>query len=170
MFLEYIKQALKSAKYHEDKAFFFAHPNVNQYDKVVIHLRAYFWELWSVCDYILQLVNSKTLNLQPELVRRDFFRELKKKKPDYKYLSILEEIQSNERLIRVKDIRDHAHKWQVDPYLVEYNGDVVNIVAINNLNRRDRRLPKQINIDRNDLWFMKKTVDDLSQKGFFKSM
>ena len=82
----------------------------------------------------------------------------------------MEEIKSNERLIRVKDIRDHAHKWQVDPYLVEYNGDVVNIVAINNLNRRDRRLPKQINIDRNDLWFMKKTVDDLSQKGFFKSM
>lgn len=168
MYLKYIRQALNNAKYHEDKAFSFAHPKINQYDKVVIHLRAYFWELWSVWDYILQVVNSKTLNLGPERVRRDFLEVLKKKQPKYNYLSTLEKIQNNERLIRIRDLRDHTHKWLVDPNLIDYSGDIVNVIAIGNLDGRDKKLQRQINIDRNDLWFMENSIKILSKEGFFE--
>lgn len=168
MYLKFIDQALKGAKYHEAQAFFFAHPKENKYDFVTYHLRAYFWELWSVWDYVLQLANSKTLNLEPEKVRRDFLKKLIVEQPKYVHLSKLKSIQENEQLIRIRKLRDHAHKWQVDPYLVEYNGDVVNVIALNNLDGKNKKLPKQINIDRNDLWFMKKAKSDLSMEGFFK--
>lgn len=166
MYFTYIQRALKAAKYHEDRAFSFAHPEVNKYDEVVFHLRAYFWELWSVWDYILQLANSETLRLDPEDVRRKFLKKLKAEQPNYKYLTTLEKIQSNERLLRIKSLRDHAHKWQIDPYLIEYNENSVSVIALNNLDSKNRKLARQINIDKNDLGFMVAVVRTLTEKGF----
>jgi len=168
MYPRYIQQALEGAKYHENLAFSFAHPRMHKYNQSAFHLRAYFWELWSVWDYILQQVNSETLKLDPGRVRRDLLEKLKRKCPNYKYLKDLEEIQENDRLIRIKLIRDYAHKWQIDPYLIDYHGSIVNVICLNNLDAKDKKLPRQINIDRNDLWFMENVVKTLSEKGFFK--
>jgi len=167
IYLKFINQALSAAKYHEDLAFSFAHPDIKQYSKVVVHLRAYFWELWSVWDYILQEANLKTLKLKPEGVRRNFLDEAKKKHPNYEYIENLEYIQKDERLTRIMLIRDHAHKWQIDPYQVDYRGTKVNVICLNNLDAKDKKLARQINIDRNDLWFMETIVETLFKKGFF---
>mgnify|MGYP001560505687 CR=1 FL=1 len=167
MYFDYIQTALEGAKYHEDQAFLLAHPKNPQYKKVVFHLRAYFWELWSVWDYVLQHANSQTLKLEPHQVRRKFLERLEEDSLSYQYLSQLKSLQSHDRLLRIMWLRDHAHKWQLDPYLVDYHGEVVNVIAINNLDGKDKVLPRQINVDRNDLSFMADFVKELTDNGFF---
>ena len=117
---------------------------------------------------MLQLTNSKTLRWNPEKVRRNFLKELKREQPNYKFLTTMEEIQNNERLLRIESLRDHAHKWQIDPYLIDYNKNSVNVIALNNLDNKDRKLSRQINIDKTDLGFIVGVVNALTEKGFFK--
>lgn len=164
----YIQTALAGAKYHEDQAFQVRGNQPNDFNKIVFHLRAYFWELWSVWDYVLQEANSQTLELDPYSVRRNLLKMIKEKMPKYNFLTLLESIQNNERLQRVMWLRDHAHKWQIEPYLIDHTDEQVNVIALNNLDTKDKNLPKQFNIDRNDLWFMQEFVKSLVEKGFFK--
>ena len=166
MNLKYIQQALNAAKYHEDQAFKFAHPLNSDYDKVVAHLRAYFWELWSVWDYILQQANSETIKLDPESVKGKIIEQIKEKFPEYKYLGELEKFQDDDRLKKISFVRNYAHKWQIMPNLVEINGDTVNVITLIWL-KNYNTIPNQINIDRNDLWFMDKMVNQLIQNNFF---
>src|SRR3989344_2887693 len=128
-YFKYIKTALEGAKYHEELAFLFAHPKRNEFNKIVFHLRAYFWELWSVWDYVLQYVNVKTLKLDPYDVRRDLLKKIKANMPYYQYLPLLEKIQNEDRLYRIMWLRDHAHKWQINPYLVDYNDEGVQVIS-----------------------------------------
>jgi len=168
MYLEFLKQALSAASYHENRAFSFAHPRVSKYSLVVAHLRSYFWELWSAWEYILQVANSATLKLDPKEVRRDFLLEVEKKRPEYKHLKELKRMEESKELVRIKAVRDHAHNWVIDPYQVEYNEDTVEVICINNSDSRDTGPPGQINIDRNDLWFMENEVKTLLKSGFFE--
>ena len=169
MYLSYIQTALEGAKYHEDQAFLLAHPKSPQYKKVVFHLRAYFWELWSVWDYILQHANTQTLKLDPYDVRRGLLKKIRSELSLYQHLSLLESIEADDWLIRIRWLRDHAHKWQIDPYLVDYHEEIVNVIALNNLEGKDKALPRQINIDRNDLSFMTDFVKKLTENSFFES-
>ncbi|KKS69889.1 MAG: hypothetical protein UV41_C0042G0003 [Candidatus Daviesbacteria bacterium GW2011_GWA2_42_7] len=166
-YFKYIKTALEGAKYHEELAFLFAHPKRNEFNKIVFHLRAYFWELWSVWDYVLQYVNVKTLKLDPYDVRRDLLKKIKANMPYYQYLPLLEKIQNEDRLYRIMWLRDHAHKWQINPYLVDYNDEGVQVISLDNLNAKDKSLPRQINIDKNDFLYMKKVVKTLIKSGLF---
>ena len=160
-----IQKALKSAKYHEDLAFLYAHPNEAKYDELVTHLRSYYWELWSVWEYIIQAVNEHSLNLDKQNVREDFIKKLKKERPDYPYAKDLEKVFNNERLIRINQLRNYSHKWQIDASLVEIDeNDKVNVIAFNPKGS-EGTLPRQINIDKNDLWFMTETTKSFSIKG-----
>ena len=114
------------------------------------------------------MTNLETLHLNPKNVRRTFLEKLKIEQPRYEYLLTLEEIQNDKWLKRIENLRDHAHKWQIDPNLVEYNGDKVNVIAIDNYASKDEGLPTQINIDKNDLWFMKDAVEKIGKEGFFE--
>lgn len=171
MYVAYIHTALEGAKYHEDQAFLLAHPQKLQYKKVVFHMRAYFWELWSVWDYILQHANKQTLNEDAGDVRykngKTFIEQIEGKFPKYKFLSQLKEINKHERLQRIKTLRNYAHKWQIEPNQVDINGEVVNVIILDNLNAQEKELSQQINIDRNDLSFMVDFVNKLTDNGFF---
>ncbi len=167
--LRYINTALAGAKYHEDQAFQVRGNQPNDYNKIVFHLRAYFWELWSAWDYVLQETNRQTFHLEPHEVRRNILNKVRKEVPDYKFLELLESIQENERLKRIMWLRDHAHKWQIEPYMIDHDDEKVNIIALNNLDSRDKFLDRQINIDRNDLYFMQEFINSLSKEGFFEA-
>lgn len=169
-YLRYIQTALQGAKYHEDQAFQVRGNQPNDYNKRVFHLRAYFWELWSIWDYILQETNLQTLGLDPYSVRRNLVKKIKNQMPEYKFIGLLESIQDNERLQRIMWLRDHAHKWQIEPYLIDHDDEQVNVIALNNLDSKDKNLPRQINIDKNDLWFMQEFVKSLVGKDFFKKL
>jgi hypothetical protein len=168
MWKDAITNALNAATYHEIKAFYYASPQISDYNKVVFHLRSYYWELWSIWDYILQTVNSQTLKLSPDRVREDFIKKLTKQYPNYEYLNDLIQIDSNPFLERIGRLRNYAHKWQINPYQIEHNKGEVTIICIDNLDYKDRKLSSQINVDRNDLWFMNKAVEDLIKRGLFK--
>lgn len=167
-YFTYIQTALLGAKYHEEQAFLVQANQPNDYNRIVFHLRAYFWELWSVWDYVLQETNQQTLELDPYGVRRNFLNKVKKEVPKYKFLDLLESIQNDKRLKRIMLLRDHAHKWQIEPYLIDHTDETVNVIALNNLDSKDKNLPRQINIDRNDLWFMQEFISSLTKEGFFK--
>lgn len=167
MYVDYIQTALLGAKFHEDQAFLLAYPERPRYMEVVFHLRAYFWELWSIWDYILQHANKQTLDLDPYLVRRGFLKKYENELSSYLYLSLLKSIEGDDWLIEIRSLRDHAHKWQLDPSLVEFNDEIVSVIALNNLDEKDKNLPRQISVDRNHLWFMSESVRKLSSEGFF---
>jgi hypothetical protein len=166
-FLESINTALDGAKYHENQAFVFAYATVEKdkkesYRQVVYHLRAYFWELWSVWDYILQSANARTLNL-PRVDTR-LVDQLEKKMPDYKHLPSLQAIRDSGWLKRLARLRHAAHRWILNPNLVEYSGSAVTVIAVN---MQDGQSPAQINIDRNDLLFMTQSATNLQNEKFF---
>jgi len=172
MYPRYILQALEAAKYHEDLTFSFENLKKGKITKSMFHLRAYFWELWSVWEYILQHANIETLKLPSKEVRRDFIEQLKQKFPKYKFLKVLEKIQNEEYFKRIKLIRDHAHNWQIAPYgvpimVIHDDSKVVRAMKLNNIDK-DKELPMDIYIERNDLGFMEHVVKTLSEKGFFK--
>ncbi len=167
MYKQYIKNALKAAKYHEDTVFAFENETPQGYDKIIYHLRAYFWELWSVWDYVLQHANTKTLNKSPFEVRRNFVNNLSKTHSSYTFLDKLKTYDQALQLNRIRYLRDFAHKWTIHPYQLEHAGSEVTVICIDNYDKREPKLPEQINIDRNDYWFMEQLFNDLDNSAFF---
>ena len=166
-FLNSIKTALEGAKFHEDQAFMLAYPSSGRvsnesYKILVYHLRAYFWELWSVWDYILQNANAQTLKLSR--VDTGLIDQLIKKMSSYHFLPLLQSTRDSAWLKRLARLRHSAHRWVLDPYLVDYNDTPVNVIS---LKMQDGESPLQVNVDRNDLWFMSDSVSKLKDAGFF---
>lgn len=166
MWTETIKLALDAAEYHEIKAFTYANPKFFNYTYVLFHIRAYYWELLTIWDYILQIVNAETLNLHVEKIRSDFLEKLQNKMPEYKYLNELLEIKNADYFKRITRLRNYSHKWHINPNLVEYNEAGVTVISLENT--KDPNLPRQINIDKNDLGFMKEVVENFTKIGLIK--
>ena len=166
MYQEYINHALKAASYHENQAFLFAHPESDKYGETVAHLRAYYWELWSVWDYILQSVNSQTsLIKKPHEVDLKFLTKLKKEMPEYPHHKDLEDAFNEPLATRIRTLRNYAHKWQIDPYMLDIDDDdKVNVISLL-INPQEDKLMSQTNVDRNDLWFMSELVKKFVAKG-----
>ncbi|MDQ3004581.1 MAG: hypothetical protein M3R47_04260 [Chloroflexota bacterium] len=166
-FLKSIETALEGAQFHEDRAFLLAYPSNERvsnesYKVLVYHLRAYFWELWSVWDYILQNANAQTLKLLR--VDTGLIDHLLRKMSSYNFLPFLQSTRDSSQLKRLARLRHSAHRWILDPYLVGYNDTQVNVIS---LKMQDGEAPIQVNVDRNDLWFMSDTVNKLKDAGFF---
>jgi len=166
-FLKSIETALEGAKFHEDRALILAYPSKDRvsnesYKALVYHLRAYFWELWSVWDYILQNANAQTLKLPR--VDTGLIDQLLKKMSSYNFLPFLQSMRDSSWLKRLARLRHSAHRWILDPYLVDYNDTQVNVIS---LRMQDGEAPVQVNVDRNDLWFMSDSVNKLKDAGFF---
>jgi hypothetical protein len=168
MFLTEIETALEGARYHEDYAFKLAHPTnagiaEKDYHALIFHLRAYYWELWSVWDYILQNASAHTLKLKR--VDTNIVTEISKKAPQYTFLSEITTIRDSPSLKRMARLRHSAHKFVLEPYQVEVNDSGVTVIC---LHMRDEAFPEQVNVDRNDLAFIEDTVRQLENVGFFK--
>jgi hypothetical protein len=168
MFLKEIETALKGARYHENFAFKLAYPTQvriteKDYDALIAHLRAYYWELWSVWDYILQNANAQTL--KRERVDTTLVNEISKKAPQYIFLSEITAIRDSPRRKRIARLRHSAHKFVLEPYQVEISGDRVTVIC---LYMKDKDSPEQVNVDRNDLAFVVESVQRLENIGFFK--
>jgi hypothetical protein len=166
-YLNSIETALEGAKFHEDRAFILAYPSEGRvsndsYKTLVYHLRAYYWELWSVWDYILQNANAQTLKLPR--VDTGLIDQLLKKMDSYPFLPLLQSTRDSAWLKRLARLRHSAHKWILDPYLAGYNDTQVKVIA---LRMQDGEEPVQVNVDRNDLWFMSEVVNKLKDAGFF---
>jgi hypothetical protein len=166
-FLKAIETALEAANFHEDRAFLLAYPSNNRvsnesYKAVIYHLRAYFWELWSVWDYILQNANAQTL--KRSRVNTGLIDRLLKTMNSYNFLPFLQSMRDSSQLTRLARLRHSAHRWILDPYLVDYNDTQVNVIS---LRMQDGEEPIQVNVDRNDLCFMSDSVNKLKDAGFF---
>jgi hypothetical protein len=166
-FLKSIETALEGAKFHEEQVFKLAYPSNGRisnesYKTLIFHLRAYFWELWSVWDYILQNANAQTLKLSR--VDTGLIDQLLKKMRSYHFLPLLQSTRDSSWLKRLARLRHSAHRWIIDPYLVDYNDGQVNVIS---LRMQDGETPVQVNVDRNDLWFMSDAVNKLKEAGFF---
>jgi hypothetical protein len=164
---EDIETALQAAKYHEDAAFQFASPAGLTKEKlaaVVFHLRAYYWELWSAWDYLLQIANSHTVNLRLRDVNTKVIDRIARGHPDYEFLPCLSQTRGSPQLVRIRRLRHSAHRWVLDPYQVEHTDHGVSVIC---LQMKDSFEPVQINIDRNDLSFMQQVVSNLRSAGFF---
>ena len=169
MLLAEVERAIDGAEYHEVQAFSLVMPNEkgeipeNRRLAIIFHLRAYYWELWSVWDYVLLNANSQTLSLKR--VDTGLVEILKKKFPGYKYLNLLEQMLNDPLFQRIQRLRHYSHGWVLNPYLVEYTpGEGANVIS---LLMNDKSSPEQVNVDRNDLWFMKSHVQRLKNVGFF---
>lgn len=174
-YVKYIQLAFEGAKYHEDQAFLLASQDT-EFNKIIFHIRAYFWELWSIWDYVLQQANIHTLNKDPYHVRRSLLKEIRLEKPDYQYLSLLEEYHDANQLNKIRLIRDYAHKWHYNinnGLTIAQNGssplsgDDIIAIALDNFDRKEEKLSQQIFVDRSDLLFVRNIIDKLSKKGFF---
>jgi hypothetical protein len=82
----------------------------------------------------------------------------------YKFLPFLQSTRDSPWLKRLARLRHSAHRWILDPYLVDYNDTQVNVIS---LKMQDGEAPVQVNVDRNDLWFMSDSVNKLKDAGFF---
>lgn len=167
MFLAEIETAIEGAKYHEASAFELAHPTKagiaqRSFQILIFHLRAYYWELWSVWDYILQNANANTLKLKR--VDTNLVNEISKKAPSYTFLSEITAIRDSPNLKRIARLRHSAHKFVLEPYQVEINDTGVSVIC---LHMRDKAVPDQVNVDRNDLAFVEDAVHRLKNVGFF---
>ena len=172
-YLDYINIALEGAEYHEGRAFLLETKDA-EYDKVPLYIRAYFWELLSIWDYILQQANIQTLNKSPDQVRGDFITEIENKVPQYKYIAALKTIRDDPRMKKIKFVRNYAHKWQYNPVrfmasIGEHPTEAKDVVAIalDNSDKKEKNLPHQISIDRSDLSFMKDSIKFLFDQDFF---
>lgn len=167
MFLAEIETAIEGARYHEATAFALAHPTnggipQRSYLSLIFHLRAYYWELWSVWDYILQDANAHTLKL--ERVDTNLVDKIRKRAPSYTFLTEIAEIRDSPILKRIARVRHSAHKFVLEPYQVEINDIGVSVIC---LLMRDKVFPPQVNVDRNDLAFVEDAVQRLKKSGFF---
>jgi sulfur relay (sulfurtransferase) DsrC/TusE family protein len=166
-----IELALDGARYHESRAFELAMPTSvaidrDTYRRIVYYLRAYYWELWSVWDYILQNVNSQTLRLPEEKVNSRLVQRLADEAPGYSFRDDVTAIYDNPWLKRIARLRHSAHRWVLKPYQLEHTNHGVTVIS---LLMNDGDTPKQINIDRNDLWYMESVVQQLDSSGFFSN-
>ena len=148
-----------------------------EYERVFFHVRAYFWELYCVWDYLLQHANASTLKWKPHLVKGDntgdFLSKIELEHSNYAHLNVLRQIQSNAVFQKVKKMRNYAHKWHYNPVLSMATdgppsvGNPARSIMINNSDKKEPGLPAQVFVERNDLEFFKETVEQLTNLGFF---
>ncbi|MGQ0604399.1 MAG: hypothetical protein ACT4QE_22185 [Anaerolineales bacterium] len=135
------------------------------YHILTFHLRAYYWELWSVWDYILQNANANTLKLNLDRVNTKLVNKIGKKAPSYTFLSEITVIRDSLNLKRIARLCHSAHQFVLEPYQVEINDKGVSVIC---LHMKDNAIPDQVNVDRNDLAFVEDSVQHLKNVGFFK--
>jgi hypothetical protein len=120
-----VSLALDGADYHQREAFRLAQPidgraNPTAFGPVVAHLRAYYWELWSVWDYILHRANSETLQLKEREVTSNLLNRLRASDIGYRHLDRLTAIYSSAEFAQIRRVRHAAHFFVPGALSVEY--------------------------------------------------
>src|SRR5687768_4178891 len=115
MFLESIGLALDAARYHEARALEFARPQQDgsyteaQRRAVIAHLRAYYWELWAIWDYILRNANSQQVQpLRERDVNTGLVEVIRERNPGYQFLPDITAIRDSPWRHRIQQIRHSA--------------------------------------------------------------
>jgi hypothetical protein len=168
-----VRLALAGARYHEERAFQLATSAAKggmtkrDHEMLTHHLRSYYWELWSVWDYLLQEANAQTVRRSPDNVNSTLLSILKRESPKYAYLDALKAIYDHPLLRRIARARHASHRFVVEPTLVESRED--GVVMVISLRMQDGEIPNQVNVERNDLWFVADAVGTLTEAGYFQT-
>jgi hypothetical protein len=171
-FLSLIRKALAAAKFHQDRFLELAWSHEDDYLlALTAHLRAYFWELWSAWDYILQNANEQSLRIPQRDVNTALLANLSKRMPDYGFLPILESFILTPEFNRLRNIRHSAHRWVLSPFQASRKtfSDADTDITSVSIRIQDRTKQEEFDVDTSDLEFVSLFVEKLERQDFFRS-